>query len=105
MSEHTPSRRRFVTAVGAASVAMAAPGIVRAQQRKAIKVAVGRQPEPVHRLAPHGGPSHRDAEGSERRLTHQCPDPELVPGTTRCHPYRPPALLHPGRLPVTGSVG
>jgi len=44
MSEHTPSRRRFVTAVGAASVAMAAPGIVRAQQRKAIKVAVGRQP-------------------------------------------------------------
>ena len=44
MSEHTPSRRRFVTAVGAASVAMAAPGMVRAQQRKAIKVAVGRQP-------------------------------------------------------------
>lgn len=37
------SRRRFVTAAGAASLTLAAP-FVRAQARKPIKVAVGRQP-------------------------------------------------------------
>ena len=38
------SRRRFIAVAGAASVAMAAPAIVRGQQRKAQKVSVGRQP-------------------------------------------------------------
>ena len=37
------SRRRFVTAAGAASLALAVPG-VRAQGRQALKVSVGRQP-------------------------------------------------------------
>src|SRR6188768_1830562 len=45
MNEHkTKSRRSFVTAAGAATLALAVPAVVRAQQRKAIKVAVGRQP-------------------------------------------------------------
>jgi ABC-type nitrate/sulfonate/bicarbonate transport system substrate-binding protein len=45
MNEHkTTSRRGFVTAAGAATLALAMPRAVRAQQRKAIKVAVGRQP-------------------------------------------------------------
>jgi ABC-type nitrate/sulfonate/bicarbonate transport system substrate-binding protein len=39
-----PSRRRFMSAVGAASVALAAPAVLRAQARKPIKVSVGRQP-------------------------------------------------------------
>ena len=38
------SRRRFVTAAGAASLTLAAPAIVRAQGKKPIKVTVGRQP-------------------------------------------------------------
>src|SRR5436190_18940021 len=38
------SRRRFMTAVGAASLTFAAPAIVRAQTRKPLKVSVGRQP-------------------------------------------------------------
>ncbi len=38
------SRRHFMTAVGAASLTLAAPAIVRAQGRKALKVSVGRQP-------------------------------------------------------------
>jgi hypothetical protein len=38
------SRRRFIGAAGAASLVLAAPGIVRAQARKAMKVSVGRQP-------------------------------------------------------------
>jgi ABC-type nitrate/sulfonate/bicarbonate transport system substrate-binding protein len=38
------SRRRFITAAGAASLALAAPAIVRGQNRKAMKVSVGRQP-------------------------------------------------------------
>jgi len=38
------SRRRFIATAGAASLALAAPGIVRAQGRKALKVSVGRQP-------------------------------------------------------------
>ncbi len=42
-STNSASRRRFIAAAGAASVAFAAPAIVRAQ-RKAIKVSVGRQP-------------------------------------------------------------
>lgn len=40
----TPSRRRFMGVAGAASLALAAPAIVRAQSRKAVKVSVGRQP-------------------------------------------------------------
>ena len=45
MNEHkSTSRRSFVTAAGAATLALAVPAVVRAQQRKAIKVAVGRQP-------------------------------------------------------------
>ncbi len=39
-----PSRRRFMGVAGAASVALAAPAIVRAQSRKAMKVSIGRQP-------------------------------------------------------------
>jgi len=38
------SRRRFMGAIGAASVALAAPAVLRAQGRKAVKVSVGRQP-------------------------------------------------------------
>src|SRR5947207_12045054 len=38
------SRRRFMTAASVASLAFAAPSIVRAQTRKALKVSVGRQP-------------------------------------------------------------
>src|SRR6478735_5910250 len=38
------SRRRFLATAGAASLALAAPAIVRAQGRKALKVSVGRQP-------------------------------------------------------------
>lgn len=38
------TRRRFIAAAGAASVALAAPAFVRAQSRKALKVSVGRQP-------------------------------------------------------------
>ena len=38
------SRRRFIAAAGAASVALSAPAIVRAQSRKAMTVSVGRQP-------------------------------------------------------------
>jgi ABC-type nitrate/sulfonate/bicarbonate transport system substrate-binding protein len=38
------SRRRFMTAAGAASLTLAAPMIVRAQGKKPIKVSVGRQP-------------------------------------------------------------
>ena len=38
------SRRRFVAAAGAASLALAVPGGVRAQGRQALKVSVGRQP-------------------------------------------------------------
>jgi ABC-type nitrate/sulfonate/bicarbonate transport system substrate-binding protein len=38
------SRRRFIAAAGAASVALAAPAIVHAQGRKPLKVSVGRQP-------------------------------------------------------------
>jgi ABC-type nitrate/sulfonate/bicarbonate transport system substrate-binding protein len=45
MDEHkTTSRRSFVTAAGAATLALAMPRAVRAQQRKAMKVTVGRQP-------------------------------------------------------------
>ncbi|MFI4925967.1 MAG: ABC transporter substrate-binding protein, partial [Vicinamibacteria bacterium] len=38
------SRRRFVTAAGAASLALAVPGSARAQGRQVLKVSVGRQP-------------------------------------------------------------
>jgi ABC-type nitrate/sulfonate/bicarbonate transport system substrate-binding protein len=38
------SRRRFMATAGAASLALAAPAIVRAQGKKALKVSVGRQP-------------------------------------------------------------
>src|SRR6476469_10807610 len=38
------SRRHFVMAAGATTLALAAPSIVRAQAKKPIKVAVGRQP-------------------------------------------------------------
>jgi ABC-type nitrate/sulfonate/bicarbonate transport system substrate-binding protein len=38
------SRRRFITAAGAATLALSAPAIVRAQGRKAMTVSVGRQP-------------------------------------------------------------
>ena len=38
------ARRRFIATAGAASLAFAAPAIVRAQGRKALKVSVGRQP-------------------------------------------------------------
>ena len=38
------SRRHFVMAAGATTLALAAPNIVRAQAKKSIKVAVGRQP-------------------------------------------------------------
>ncbi len=38
------SRRRFIAAAGAVSLALAAPAIVRGQGRKAVKVSVGRQP-------------------------------------------------------------
>jgi ABC-type nitrate/sulfonate/bicarbonate transport system substrate-binding protein len=38
------SRRHFMAAAGAASVALAAPAIVRAQSRRPLKVSVGRQP-------------------------------------------------------------
>ena len=38
------SRRRFITTAGAASIALAAPSIVRAQARKTMTVSVGRQP-------------------------------------------------------------
>ncbi|MEJ7667444.1 MAG: ABC transporter substrate-binding protein [Casimicrobiaceae bacterium] len=38
------SRRRFITAAGAATLALSAPAIVRAQGRKAITISVGRQP-------------------------------------------------------------
>jgi hypothetical protein len=48
MNEQHPmrgvSRRRFITTAGAASMALAAPGIVRGQGRKAMTVSVGRQP-------------------------------------------------------------
>jgi ABC-type nitrate/sulfonate/bicarbonate transport system substrate-binding protein len=38
------SRRRFIAAAGASSLALAAPAIVRAQGKKSLKVSVGRQP-------------------------------------------------------------
>jgi ABC-type nitrate/sulfonate/bicarbonate transport system substrate-binding protein len=38
------SRRRFIATAGAASLALAAPAILRAQGRKTLKVSVGRQP-------------------------------------------------------------
>jgi ABC-type nitrate/sulfonate/bicarbonate transport system substrate-binding protein len=38
------SRRRFIATAGAASLALAAPALVRAQGRKSLKVSVGRQP-------------------------------------------------------------
>ncbi len=38
------SRRQFITAAGAASLALAVPSVVRAQGRKALTVSVGRQP-------------------------------------------------------------
>ncbi len=38
------SRRRFIAAAGAATLALSAPAIVRAQGRKAMTVSVGRQP-------------------------------------------------------------
>ena len=38
------SRRRFMTAAGAASLALAVQGKARAQGRQALKVSVGRQP-------------------------------------------------------------
>jgi ABC-type nitrate/sulfonate/bicarbonate transport system substrate-binding protein len=38
------SRRRFIATAGAATLALAAPAIVRAQGRKSLKVSVGRQP-------------------------------------------------------------
>ena len=38
------SRRRFIATAGAASLAFAAPAIVRAQGKKPLKVSVGRQP-------------------------------------------------------------
>jgi ABC-type nitrate/sulfonate/bicarbonate transport system substrate-binding protein len=38
------SRRRFIATAGAASLALAAPAIVRAQGKKSMKVSVGRQP-------------------------------------------------------------
>jgi ABC-type nitrate/sulfonate/bicarbonate transport system substrate-binding protein len=38
------SRRRFIATAGVASLALAAPGIVRAQGKKTLKVSVGRQP-------------------------------------------------------------
>ena len=38
------SRRHFVMAAGATTLALAAPAIVRGQARKPIKIAVGRQP-------------------------------------------------------------
>ena len=38
------SRRRFIGVAGAASIALAAPAIVRAQAKKPMKVSIGRQP-------------------------------------------------------------
>jgi ABC-type nitrate/sulfonate/bicarbonate transport system substrate-binding protein len=38
------SRRRFIATAGAASLALAAPAVLRAQGRKTLKVSVGRQP-------------------------------------------------------------
>jgi ABC-type nitrate/sulfonate/bicarbonate transport system substrate-binding protein len=43
-SSRAASRRRFIGAAGAASLALAAPAIVRGQARKPLKVSVGRQP-------------------------------------------------------------
>jgi ABC-type nitrate/sulfonate/bicarbonate transport system substrate-binding protein len=43
-SSRASSRRRFIGAAGAASLALAAPAIVRGQARKPLKVSVGRQP-------------------------------------------------------------
>jgi ABC-type nitrate/sulfonate/bicarbonate transport system substrate-binding protein len=40
----TASRRRFLATASAASLALAAPAIVRGQGRKTLKVSVGRQP-------------------------------------------------------------
>src|SRR4029434_2224522 len=39
-----PSRRRFLATAGVSSLILAAPAIVRAQAKKPLKVAVGRQP-------------------------------------------------------------
>jgi ABC-type nitrate/sulfonate/bicarbonate transport system substrate-binding protein len=39
-----PTRRRFIAATGAASLALAVPAIVRAQGRKKMTISVGRQP-------------------------------------------------------------
>ena len=39
-----PTRRRFIAATGAASLALAVPAIVRAQGRKKLTISVGRQP-------------------------------------------------------------
>ena len=39
-----PTRRRFIAATGAASLALAVPSIVRAQGRKKMTISVGRQP-------------------------------------------------------------
>jgi ABC-type nitrate/sulfonate/bicarbonate transport system substrate-binding protein len=41
---HGVSRRRFIAAAGAVSMALSAPALVRAQSRKAMTVSVGRQP-------------------------------------------------------------
>ena len=38
------SRRRFIAAAGAASLALGASPLLRAQGRQAVKVSVGRQP-------------------------------------------------------------
>ena len=43
-STRNVSRRRFIATAGAASLALAAPAIVRAQGSKKLTVSVGRQP-------------------------------------------------------------
>jgi len=43
-SDRRTTRRRFIAMTGAASLAAAAPALVRAQGRQALKVSVGRQP-------------------------------------------------------------
>jgi len=50
---HGVSRRRFIAAAGAVSMALSAPALVRAQSRKAMTVSVGRQPwAPAIRRSP-----------------------------------------------------
>src|SRR6185437_2713653 len=43
-NRNSVSRRRFIATAGAASLALASSGFVRAQGKKSLKVSVGRQP-------------------------------------------------------------